>query len=137
VNVKLGEELDQTLRPGTVHATDGHRTVRAEVADADRLAVSLRRLRVDSPGRTVAEAVAGLPETMGRALGAPLEVIEVAPALGGAVLRSRPDGEREYWEVRTTGEAAELERWRVRPEGREAVAFPITRRDLRRLVEAM
>ncbi len=135
--MKLGEELDQRLRTGTVDATDGHRSVRADVEDADRLAVSLRRLRVHTPGRTVAEAVATLPEAVGRALGAPLEVVEVAPTLGGAVIRGRPDGDREYWEVRTTGEAAELERWRVHADGREAVAFPITRRDLRRLVEGM
>lgn len=135
--MNLGDELDQRLRSGVVDATDGVRHVAAEVEDADRLAVSVRGLRVRTPGRSLDDAVAVLPEAVGRALGEPLHAAEVAPTLGGAVLRSRPDADREFYEVRTSGAESTLERWRIRADGRERVAFPITRRDLRRVVEAL
>lgn len=139
----LADELDRHLRPGTVSvsgggAQGGGASASADVVDLDRLGVSLRGLRVTVPGRTLREAVGALPDAVGRALGEPLVVTEVAPALGGAVLRSPVDrDDREFYEVRTDGEQASVERWRVGEEGRERVPFTLTRKDLGRVVEGL
>ncbi len=136
--MNLADELDRHLRPGSVSASGGGASASADVADVDRLGVSLRGLRVTVPGRSLPEAVGALPEAVGRALGEPLVISEVAPTLGGAVLRSRVDRQdREFYEVRTDGEQASVERWRVGAEGRERVPFTLTRKDLGRVVEGL
>lgn len=136
--MNLTDELDLHLRPGSVSASAGGASATAEVVDVDRLGVSLRGLRVTVPGRSLPEAVGALPEAVGRALGEPLVVTEVAPTLGGAVMRSPVDpADREFYEVRTDGEQASVERWRVGEDGRERVPFTLTRKDLGRVVEGL
>ncbi len=136
--MNLAEELDQKLRPGTLAVAHPDGQVAASVVDADRLGVSLRSLRVTVAGRSLDEAVAALPEAVGRCLGLPFAVSEHAPTLGGAVLRSPVDAsDREFYEVRTGGDEAELRRWRVAPAGREQVPFTLTRKDLGRLVSGL
>ncbi len=136
--MNLADELDQKLRPGVIAVAHPEGRAEANVVDADRLAVSVRSLRVTVAERSLDEAIAVLPEAVGRCLGLPLHVAEHAPTLGGAVLRSPVDAsDREFYELRTGGADAELKRWRVQPAGREQVPFTLTRKDLGRLVSGL
>lgn len=133
----LGADLDTRIRTGIVQAEKDGRAVEAEVADADRLGVTIGRLRVATPGGALERAVAVVPEATSRALGERIEPVEVDPGLGGAVFRSAPSEirDREFYEVRTTGSETTVERYRSEAEGRVRVPFILTRRALGRLVD--
>ncbi|MSQ02095.1 MAG: hypothetical protein EXR71_09420 [Myxococcales bacterium] len=136
--MSLADDLDQQLRPGVITVAHPEGRADASVVDADRLGVSLKTLRVTVAGRSLDAAMATLPEAVGRCLGIPWIVAEHAPTLGGAVLRSPVDpADREFYELRTSGADAELQRWRVQPAGREQVPFTLTRKDLGRLVSGL
>lgn len=132
--------LDGALRKGTVRVGQGGWTVEVEVTDADRLGVSVRGVRVRGPERgDVVGQAQRLPEALG-VLPDRVRPLEVDPALGGAVLRSRvrtprEGGAREYFEVRTDGREVSVEKLRAGPNGRAAVPFTLTREQLGRLVD--
>lgn len=133
---ELLDALDKTLRPGTVAADDGEVRAEVDVADVDRLGVSVRGVRVRGPvGRDLRDTVERLPDALG-VLSEPVTPVEVDPTLGGAVLRSPPK-RREFYEVRTDGREVSVERHRIGPEGRARVPFTLTREQLGRLVEGV
>ncbi|MBM4369072.1 MAG: hypothetical protein FJ102_22845 [Deltaproteobacteria bacterium] len=133
----LGQDLDTRLKNGIVSAENGGRVVEADVDDADRLGVTLGRLRVTTPGGELDRAVEVIPVATSRALGDRIVPVEVDAGLGGAVFRSAPEEirDREFYEVRTTGSETTVERFRNEEEGRVKVPFILTRKALGRLVD--
>ncbi|MBM4391643.1 MAG: hypothetical protein FJ090_11020 [Deltaproteobacteria bacterium] len=133
----LGQDLDTRLKNGIVSAEKDGRAAEADVDDADRLGVTLGRLRVTTPGGEFDRAVGVIPAAASRALGDRIVPVEVDAGLGGAVFRSAPDEirDREFYEVRTTGSETTVERFRNEEEGRVRVPFILTRKALGRLVD--
>ena len=133
----LAEKLDRALAPGRVEVEHEGRRAVAEVEGADRFGVQVRSLEVRRAAPLpLREAVEALPDAL-RALPERIVPVEVAPALGGAVLRSdrRDIREREFFEVRTDGTETTLRRVRASREGREELPFTLTRDQLGRIVE--
>ncbi len=130
----LADALDRKLTTGVVHADDGDVRAEVDVADVDRLGVSVRGVRVRGVGAgDLHQAVERLPDALD-VLPEPVAPVEVDPTLGGAVLRS-PPRKREYYEVRTDGREVSVERLRVGPDGRARIPFTLTREQLGRMVE--
>ena len=126
---------------GTVAVGNGGAEV--DVTDVDRLGVSVTGVRVRRKGPVdvarEAERLAGglrcLPER--------LTPTEVAPSLGGAVLRTRPDeldhrdDGLEFFELNvSSGGETDLKRVRVAPDGeRSSGRWTMTRDGLGRLLD--
>ncbi len=137
--MSLGRELDAGLAPGPVRVDRDGAAAEVDVDDVDRLGVRVRRVRVAGASAAGIRAhVDRLPEAL-RVLPERIVPVEVAPTLGGAVLRSDPAEvrDREYFEVRTDGRAVDVERVRSTDAGRSSVGFTLTREQLRRLVDAL
>jgi len=134
--VDLADRLNQALVPGSAAAGDASLGVEAEVIDVDRLGVLVRRLRVWRADRTLDQAVSAVPEALRSATRQDFVVTESDASLGGAVARTAVEG-REFYELHITGAEATLERWRVGNDGRDSVAWPLTREDLGRVVRAL
>lgn len=139
----LGDVLDRAITgPGVVRVEHEGRVAEVDVVDADRLGVRVLRVRVEGVGRpgpqAVTDAAGRLPEAL-RALPDRMVTVEVAPTLGGAVLRSAPEDvrNREFFEARTDGQVTEVERLRVGTTGRERVPFTVTREALGRIVDTI
>jgi hypothetical protein len=129
----LGDELDGRLAPGRVRVEQDGRTAEVDVADVDRLGVSVRGIKIGGGTGGVLGQAARLPEATS-VLPERVQPVEVDAGLGGAVLRSVPR-HREYFEVRTNGHEATIERLRGGPEGRVRIPFTLTREQLGRLVD--
>lgn len=138
--MSVGRMLDRQLVPGmpggAVQASaPGGSAAEVEVVEVDRLGVSVRGVRVrgaaagtvEGQARRLPDALRGLPDR--------LVPLEVEPRLGGAILRSDPEDvhEREYFEVRTDGREATVER--VRGGTGERLPFTLTREQLGHLVD--
>ena len=135
--MSLGRQLDVGLAPGPVRSEREGATAEVDVEDVDRLGVRVRSLRVTGASPVGIRAHTDrLPDAL-RVLPDRVVPVEVAPTLGGAVLRSHPAQvrDREYFEVRTDGRAVDVERVRSGDAGREAIGFTLTREQLRRLVD--
>lgn len=137
----LGDALDRAIAgPGVVRVEHEGRVAEVDVVDADRLGVRVLRVRMEGVGRAgpqaVRDAAERLPDAL-RALPDRMVTVEVAPTLGGAVLRSAPEDvrNREFFEARTDGRVTEVERVRVGTTGREPVPFTMTREALGRIVD--
>lgn len=141
--MSLGDALDRAIDaakgPGTVHAEADGASAEADVVDADRLGVRCSRVKVTRAAPfDVGTEAAGLPEKI-RALPERLVPVEVDPALGGAILRTRPEdlegGEFFELELRRARDL-ELRRLKGGPGLDRAPAdFTLTRRQLGRLVD--
>jgi hypothetical protein len=135
---ELDDALDELSGPGTISVDrDGHRA-EVDVVDADRLGVSIRRLRVERerPVDVVDEAHA-LPERL-RSLPERVRAVEIDPHLGGSVLRTEPDDLRddEFFEVQVRPDHTEVRRTRVTDDGdRQGADFTLTRQQLDRLID--
>ena len=134
----LNDALDGVTGPGTVRAAADGKTSEVEVLDVDRLGVKCTRVRVQRAGPLdVLDAAERLPDGL-RALGEALVPVEVDPGLGGAVLRSEPEG-NEFYElgVQASGEL-DLRRWKGGAGlDREPTDFTLTRKQLGRLVDEL
>lgn len=136
---ELGGRLDRALAgPGIVRVEHEGRVAEVDVVEVDRLGVRVRSVRVDAgpAGVSVQEAAARLPGAL-RGLPERLVTVEVAPTLGGAVVRTAAEEVRgrEFFEARTDGRVTDLERVRVSADGRERVPFTVTREVLGRIVD--
>ena len=107
--------------------------------DVDRLGATLRgvNIRVPDPA-DLTRQVERLPDGM-RALTDRIVPVEVAPGLGGAVLRSDPRDivEGEFFDIRTGRGGTEVTRQHRGPNGAEPRSFTLTRGQLRRLVDGI
>jgi hypothetical protein len=136
--MSLGRALNGVLAPGTarVEGDDGL-SAEVDVADVDRLGVSVRGLRVrsDRVGSVVRHAER-LPDAV-RCLPETVVPVEVDAKLGGAILRTTPREvvDSEFFEVRSDGLEVSLERHRRAAGGPERVPFTLTREQLGRLVD--
>lgn len=134
----LDEALDALPSGGGVVEVErpGHRA-RVDVVEADRLGVRIRKVDLErSAPVDVAREARELPERL-RSLPDRVAPVEVAPALGGARLRTRPDElrGREYFEVDVEPLRTSIRRTRVTDDGREPTDFTLTREQLDRLVD--
>ena len=132
----LDEALDALGGAGTATVHGDGTTTDIDVTDVDRLGVKVREIRVhrEHPCDIVQEAHR-LPEQL-RALPERVEPIEVDASLGGARLRSAPQGEdREMIEVDLQAHSTTIRRT-VRDDdgGRSSHDFTLTREQLERLV---
>ncbi len=133
---KLDDALNELDGPGTIEVDrDGH-SAEVDVVDVDRIGVRVKRVRVrhDEPVDVPREA-ASLPERL-RSLPDPVEPVEVAPELGGAILRGRPDEDRRYFEIDVQPDRTDIHRTRVDDSGeREESDWSMTREQLDRLID--
>jgi hypothetical protein len=128
--------------PGTVQVEADGVTLEAEVTDCERIGATVERLKVrrDQPGDVEIQAQAIAERLHG--LGERVQPVEVAPDLGGAVLRTRPEdmveGRFYQIDVGEDGQQAELERLRVDEQGqRQREPFTVTRENLGRVVDGL
>ena len=136
---RLDDALD-ALPPGggTVTVDRGGNQATVDVIDADRLGVRVRGVQV-ARGRSidVAAEAGALPERL-RALPERVAPIEVAPELGGARLRTRPEElrGREWFEVDVEPDHTTIRRTKVDDDGtRRATDWTMTRDQLDRLID--
>lgn len=136
---ELGAAVDAALQPGIVRVEQDGTRAEVDVVDVDRLGATIRGVSVHVPepvglSRQVERLADGL-----RALGDRIVPVEVAPNLGGAVLRSDPrdivDG--EFFDVRTGPSGTAVTRQHRGPDGAEPRSFTLTRGQLRRLVDGI
>lgn len=132
--MSLARVLDPTLVRGPVAADhEGHRA-EVDVIDVDRLGARVGRIRVTGPAVDVRVRAEQLPDALERGLGERLRPIEVAPELGGAVLRGAVDAGR-YFEAQVTPDAVEIQS--IDRDSREAQPFTLTRDQLARVIDGL
>lgn len=140
----MSRDLDNALDvvPPGVGATVGvdraGSTTEVDVVDVDRLGVRVRALRVERERPVDLETEArSLPDRV-RSLPDRLEPVEIAPSLGGARLRTRPDEyqRREFFEVDVEPLRTTIRRTRVDDDGtRGPTDWTMTREQLDRLID--
>lgn len=120
---------------GTIEIERDDATTEVDVVDVDRLGVRVKGVRVRrSRAIDVEQEATALPERL-RALPDRVEPVEIAPALGGARLRTRPDRNREYFEVDVEPHRTDIRRTRIDADGdRHASDWTLTRDQLDRLL---
>lgn len=136
---KLDHALD-ALPPGggpvTVEREGATATI--DAVEADRIGVRVRGLRVDRDGPVdVAREAGALPDRL-RSLPDRVAPVEVAPELGGARLRTRPDElrGREWFEVDVEAGSTAIRKVRADEDGRrQPVDWTLTRDQLDRLID--
>ena len=126
---------------GTVEISSGEGEARIDVADSDRLGVRVREVHLTRGNAfDIAEEATALPERL-RALPERVQPVEVAPTLGGAVLRSRPEEmrNREFFQVDLEGtRELRINRYRSSTDGeRQKVDWTMTREQLEQLVDEL
>lgn len=136
---ELDRALDGVPAGGTVEVARPGGRAAIDVVEADRLGVKVRRvgvtrehpIAVDAEARRLAEGMRALPER--------LEPVEIAPELGGAVLRTRPEElrRREFFEVGITPGSTTVTRQRVTDDGRAPADFTLTRDQLDGLLDEL
>jgi hypothetical protein len=138
----VGDALDAALdreEAGVVDVVAGPHRVRVDVVVPGAVGVRVREVRVDGPPGDVAERAYAIADGA-RGLGERIVPVEVAPSLGGAVLRTHPEAMEgpEFFDLAVGPGHTTVTRQRRRDDGgRDAVPFDLTRRDLRRLVERL
>ena len=135
----LEEALDQLpVGGGIVTVVRKGAKASVDVLDADRLGVRVKGVRVDRPRPTdVVEEARVLPDRL-RSLPERIAPVEVAPDLGGARLRTRPEElrGREWFEVDVDREQTSIRRVRGEDDGsRTPVDWTLTREQLDRLID--
>lgn len=123
---------------GTVSVDRPGGTAEVDVTEVDRLGVRVRGVRVNrgAPVDVGAEARA-LPDRV-RALPDRVAPVEIAPELGGARLRTRPDELRGdgYFELDVEPRRTTIRRTRVDADGKRAAGdWTMTRDQLDRLID--
>lgn len=138
--MSLSRALDAQLGPpGSASAESGGRRVEVEVVESDRLAARVKSIRIGGGDGDVRGQAERLPGQLRGALPEHLVPVEVAPSLGGAVLRSEPGDVRggEFYEVRTDGSCTTVERLRATAAGRERVHFTLSRDALGQVIDGL
>lgn len=132
--MSLARVLDAELKPGRVEAEHEGRHAEVEVIDVDRLGARIGRIRVSGPPGDLRARAEAVPGALERGLGERLRPVEVAPELGGAVLRGAVDAGR-FYEVTVTPEAVDVQS--IDRDSREARPFTLTREQLGRVVDGL
>lgn len=138
----LREQLDEALARDGDGRAELHGpgwTAQLDHGEAGPVGVVVERLRVEGRVGDLVDRAQVLADTL-RPAGERLQPVEVDPALGGAVLRTRPDDMRggRFFQLEVDRGGAELTRQRRRAEGgRVEEPFPMTREELSRVLEAL
>lgn len=132
--MSLAQTLDPLLAPGHVEAESAGHHAEVDVLDVDRLGARVGRIRVTGPPLDVRTRAERLPDALERGLGERMRQIEVAPELGGAVLRGAVDAGR-YYEAQITPESVEIQS--IDRDTREARPFTLTREQLGRVIDGL
>lgn len=129
-----GAPAEAPARPVRVEGHGFHAEIDARQVEA--IGVVVDRLRVVGAPVDLARSVEAVAREL-RPQGERLVPVEVAPDLGGAVLRTRPEDIRRgrFYQVELDPTGATLERFRRTPEGRQREPFALTRDELERVVE--
>lgn len=135
----LDDALDSVPAGGGVIRVDrGNANAEVDVIDVDRLGVKLRAVRINrSAPIDIEQEARALPERL-RALPDRIEPVEIAPELGGARLRTRPEELRgsDYFEVDVEKTRTSIRRTRLADDGtRQPTDFTLTREQLDRLID--
>ncbi len=134
----LGEQLDAAVQePGTVEVGGGAVRARVDVTEAGPVGVEVERIRVEGPKGDVAERAERVARGVSIA-GEPLEPVEVAPELGGAILRTPAERMRggRFHEAEVGEDAIEVRRHEVGPDGeRRPAPIRLTREQLGQVVD--
>ena len=114
---------------------DGH-AVHIDVTEVGPIGVRITGISVGHAAADIARRAGELPERL-RALPERVQPVEVDPGLGGAVLRTKPEEmqDSEFFEVEVRPERTDIRRYKVEEGDRTAVAFPMTRDQLERLID--
>jgi len=139
MSTPLDEALDRTPKGGgTIGVKRDGTSTEIDVVDVDRLGVRVRGVRVVREREVdVVDEATRLPEQL-RALPDRVAPVEIAPSLGGARLRTRPDELRgdEYFEVDVEPRRTTIRRTRVYEDGtRQPSDWTISREQLDRLID--
>jgi hypothetical protein len=138
----IDEALDKhSGEAGTVSVHGDVGTADVEIVEFGRIGVRVREIRVDRRCEIdVKEEAQRMAERL-RSLGEALAPVEVAPTLGGAILRTRPEEmrDREFYEVNVTSAGTSgVRRFRIGEDnGRESVDFDLTRDQLGRILDEL
>ena len=133
----MARGIEDGLERGTV--VREHEGWRVEVEVEDPTVSGLRSgIRYACPNRLDRAAGRAIPRDDADAPG-PTDAFGSGPSAGGsgASLGFPRHADREFFEVRTDGRKASLERRRAGLDGSERVPFTVTREQLGRLVEGM
>ena len=129
---ELGTNADTVVVPTSTG------TAEIDVAEADRIGVRIRRVRIEHTDpvdiRDEAERLASDVKALAR----PLQATEVDPRLGGAVLRTNVAAapKREFFEVTVTPKQTTVEHHTIDPHGtRTQGTWNSTREQLRKLLK--
>lgn len=140
--MSLSEALAEALEEqpnGSITAEHEGARAHVDVVASGPIGVRVKRVTVQrSRDVAVADAATSVSERLGSVLPERVEPVEVDPALGGAVLRTRPEDihNREYLEVEIRGtRKVDIRRWRVEDEGRAEADWSMTRDQLGRLLD--
>jgi hypothetical protein len=127
--------------PGTVHAhTPDGSHVQLDVQRVGPIGVRIDAVRVQHPCPRPPDVEARRLAAAVRPGGEPLDVSEVDPVLGGAVLRTRLDAvrRRTFTEVTVTSDDTSLRQHTVAHDGtRQAVHLDLTRDQLAELIDGL
>lgn len=136
---RLDEALDARLGNDAVQVAGDGWQAEVHADQVGPVGVVVDRLRVSGAPGDLGERAEELVRRL-RPGGERLRTVELAPELGGAVLRSEPEDMRDgrFYEVELGPSEVELSRHRVRPEGgRVREPFAVTREELGRIVDVM
>jgi len=137
----LSEALDHALdnqQDGTLEVAGPNASATVDVTASGPVGVRVRSIAVTSPRGDVQDTANALPHAL-RALLEPLQPVEVAPTLRGAVLRTDPTAieDDEFFEVELRDDTVRIDRFRRESTGRRPVEFDLTRKQLRRIVDGL
>lgn len=133
----MNEALDALDGPGTIDIPTDKGRAEVDVVEADRLGVRVSRVKVERSERDVAQEAHALPGRL-RSLPDRVEPSEVAPGLGGAILRTVPEEVRgRYFEVDVRPHHTEVRRVKVTDGERDGDDFVLTREQLEQLVDEL
>lgn len=133
----LDDALDALDGPGTIDVPTERGRAEVDVAEVDRLGVRVRRVKVERETRDIAHEARALPDRL-RSLPDRVAPSEVAPTLGGAILRTVPEEMRgRYFEVDVRPGHTEVRRVKVSGGERSADDFVLTREQLEKLVDEL
>lgn len=135
----LDQALDAAPQGGEIAVAGDGWSARIDASKVGPIGVVVDRLRVEGQPGDIERRAQAIAKDL-RPQGERLDAVEVAPGLGGAILRTRPEDLRggRFFEVDLDQDGAGLSRQRCKAEGgRQAEPFSLTREELGRVVDTL
>lgn len=137
--MSLDDALDALDSAGVAEIERPGGSASVDATEIGPLGVRVRRVRVDRDDNwDISDKAHALPQRL-RALPERITPSEVAPDLGGAILRTHPDDFRGdgYFEVEVGERSAEVRRVKIADGERAPTDWTITREQLGRLIDEL